>query len=67
MYRDFTYVDDIVNGIVNVFTSQGLIRISRIYNIGCGNPIKLIDFINLIENISGITFEKDMLISRKER
>ena len=60
MYRDFTYVDDIVNGIVNVSLNEPRVNkvISRIYNIGCGNPIKLIDFINLIENISGITFEK---------
>ena len=53
-------VDDIVNAIVNVSLNEPRVNkeISRIYNIGCGNPIKLIDFINLIENISGITFEK---------
>jgi UDP-glucuronate 4-epimerase len=51
--RDFTYIDDIVNGLILViekefkpnFATQSN---SSIYNIGRGTPVKLMDFINEI-------------------
>jgi UDP-glucuronate 4-epimerase len=51
--RDFTYIDDIVNGIVRIIEA-GFISTSKnqnyaLYNIGAGNPVKLMDFISIIE------------------
>jgi len=52
MFRDFTYIDDIVNGIIQI------VNINReepheIYNIGCSNPINLMDFIYELEKNIG--------------
>ena len=52
MIRDFTYVDDIVNGIVIVL-NQSLSQteeFNEIYNIGYGEKVKLVDFVDQIEN-----------------
>lgn len=54
--RDFTYIDDIVNGVVKVIDkapiSEGQIPY-KLYNIGCSNPVKLMDFINTLEETIG--------------
>jgi UDP-glucuronate 4-epimerase len=48
--RDFTYVADIVDGIVkSIDTPSGY----QILNIGCGEPVVLADFIHIMENIVG--------------
>ena len=54
MARDFTYIDDVVEGVIKVVESPLENRIStndlyRVYNIGNNKSIKLIDFINAIE------------------
>ena len=64
MYRDFTYIDDIVEGVVRAIDhpAQPNPKWSsdhpdpatsyapwRVYNIGNGNPVKLMDFIAAIE------------------
>lgn len=50
MLRDFTYIDDIVDGIIKVLTHIPDQNIPyKIYNIGNSRPIKLMDFINEIE------------------
>jgi UDP-glucuronate 4-epimerase len=62
MYRDFTYIDDIVEGIIRVIdhppVKGSLNRAStaphRIYNIGNSAPVKLTDFIDAIEEALGI-------------
>ncbi len=51
MGRDFTYVDDIVSGIVGCIEKEELKY--EIYNLGCDNPIKLMKFISLIEENLG--------------
>ena len=43
--RDFTYIDDIVEGIVKTLDKPK----TKIYNIGSSNPIKLLDFINILK------------------
>ena len=52
--RDFTYIDDIVDGIIHVINStnqkENDIIPYSIYNIGNGNPVKLMDFIETMEN-----------------
>jgi UDP-glucuronate 4-epimerase len=52
--RDFTYVDDIVEGIVRVMTKIPDNKPSHaVYNIGCSKPIQLMDFIHTLEGAIG--------------
>lgn len=72
MQRDFTYIDDIVDGILKVLKNipKGKSEITdpsssvapyRIYNIGNNAPVKLMDFIEAIENSLGIEAQKNMM------
>jgi UDP-glucuronate 4-epimerase len=53
MYRDFTYIDDIVDGIIRVMNcppkpnEEGVK--CKIYNIGNNNPISLLRFVETLE------------------
>ncbi|MET3321381.1 UNVERIFIED_ORG: UDP-glucuronate 4-epimerase [Peribacillus simplex] len=68
MRRDFTYIDDIVEGIIRLLDNPPIYNETwdranpdpsssyapyKIYNIGNNNPIKLMDFINILENLIG--------------
>ncbi|MCC8088256.1 MAG: NAD-dependent epimerase/dehydratase family protein [Rikenellaceae bacterium] len=53
MSRDFTYIDDIVSGICSVVENKPEDASHRIYNIGHGSPVNLMDFIRIIEEVSG--------------
>ena len=54
LFRDFTYIDDIINGVIATIEKELHSKKKyRIYNIGNGNPVKLIDFIVAIENYIG--------------
>ncbi|MCC8144113.1 MAG: NAD-dependent epimerase [Tannerellaceae bacterium] len=54
MLRDFTYVGDIVEGVVRVIDAPSTEAIPyRIYNIGNSAPVKLESFISVIENVTG--------------
>ena len=59
MLRDFTYIDDIVEGVVRVIDNPA--DFYKVYNIGNNNPVKLMDFIEAIENKLGIEIEKNFL------
>jgi UDP-glucuronate 4-epimerase len=60
--RDFTYIDDIVNGVVNTLIEDSKNKnLFKLYNIGNGNPVKLLDFIKIIENKIGFKAIKKML------
>ena len=81
MIRDFTYVDDIVEGTIRVIDnpptchpersegsccSEGSSRSEesvpfKVYNIGCSQPVKLMDFISEIENALGVEARKEFL------
>ena len=76
MLRDFTYIDDIVEGVMRVIDNpaqkdnswngkDGRVSTSsapyKIYNIGNNNPVKLMDFITAIEKKLGKTIEKNMM------
>ncbi len=63
MYRDFTYVDDIVEGIVRVIDNSPSDSTppAEIYNIGHSEPVKLTDFIHSIEKSLGKTAIKEFL------
>ena len=57
LYRDFTYVDDIVEGIVRMLNNPPLPNEEgdryKVYNIGNNKPVKLMDFIETLENALG--------------
>lgn len=57
--RDYTYIADVVSGVLK---SVDLDANYEIINLGCGNPVKLKDFIVVIENNLG----KKAKIVRKE-
>lgn len=76
MKRDFTYVDDIVEGIIRVLDKPATVNPAwdsahpdpatssapyRIYNIGNSSPVKLMDFIEALENAIGKKAVKNML------
>ena len=60
MLRDFTYVDDIVDGIVRVVESDALPRYD-IFNIGNHRSEKLLDVINVLADSLGVKPKMEML------
>jgi UDP-glucuronate 4-epimerase len=65
--RDFTYIDDVCNSvlkIVNKFKKEKKLP-NEIFNIGCGNPIRMIEFIRIIEKNLKIKAKIVMQNSRK--
>ena len=60
MVRDFTYIDDIAAGTMLCLDQPPVAEscpngvAARVYNIGCSNPVKLMDFISEIEDALGI-------------
>ncbi|HOL37376.1 MAG: NAD-dependent epimerase [Proteobacteria bacterium] len=76
MRRDFTYVDDIVEGVIRVLdktaTPDAAYRAAapdpatsnapfRVFNIGNHNPVELMEFVGCIEDALGRKAEKNML------
>lgn len=55
MRRDFTYIDDILDGIQIVMKNfdAGEIESNEIFNIGRGEQVELTDFVSAIENCCG--------------
>ena len=60
MKRDFTYVDDIVEGVIALLKLTPK-PVDEIYNIGYGKQVGLMDFIKEIENNLGRTAEINLL------
>lgn len=65
MIRDFTYIDDIVEGTIGCIRCEPAPNENglryRVYNIGCSNPVKLMDFISEIEQAFGKEAKKQFL------
>lgn len=76
MIRDFTYIDDIIEGVVRVLDNPAAPNPAwdgqqpdpatsyapyRVYNIGNNNPVKLMDFIEAIEKALGKKAIKNMM------
>lgn len=60
--RDFTFIDDIINGLAAIIGHAPTNDIPyKIYNIGHGEPIILSDFIAAIENATGMSAIKKMV------
>lgn len=54
MSRDFTFIDDIVDGMAKAIAiTPGGDTPYRVYNIGNSHPINLLQFIGVIENVTG--------------
>ena len=60
--RDFTYIDDIVEGVKRIVTKMPETPEYRLYNIGHGSPVQLLDFIRAIEKVTG----KKAILNMKE-
>jgi len=70
MSRDFTYIDDIVEGIVRVMAlppapgdsaAEGTDAAYRIFNIGNGRPVELIEYIRTLEQCLARPAQLDLL------
>ena len=76
MKRDFTYIDDIVEGVVRVMAAPAQPDAQwtgdapdpgtssapyRVYNIGNNRPAKLMDFIQILENCLGKEAQKELV------
>lgn len=65
MYRDFTYIDDIVKGMENILCNPPKVNekgaCARLYNIGNHKSEKLMDFIEVLEKHLGRTAVKEFL------
>ncbi len=62
MRRDFTYVDDIVRGVTAITERPATGEVPfRLYNIGNSAPVDLLDFIHVIEHISGRKAQMQMM------
>jgi len=69
MRRDFTYIDDLVEGILRLIAAvpeAGGLGASpvapwRVVNIGNGAPVGLMDFVSAVEAAVGVTAEKRFL------
>jgi UDP-glucuronate 4-epimerase len=60
--RDFTYIDDIVDGVVNtLIRDSNNDSLYKLYNIGNGKPVQLLDFIESLEKVLNTTAIKKML------
>jgi len=76
MRRDFTYIDDIVEGVIRVLEQAPMPDLAypvdqadpsrshapyRIYNIGNHQPVELLEFIQVLETLLGKSAEKQLL------
>lgn len=61
MSRDFTYIDDIVDGCIKVIDNPNEKDLYQIYNIGNNAPVQLMDFIKALENSLGKEAKKEYL------
>ena len=61
MRRDFTYIDDIVEGVVRLLDQvpSGAIP-TELFNIGHGSPMELMEFIHTLERALGRTAQLDL-------
>ena len=76
MVRDFTYIDDIVDGVVSVIDNPASTDINwspktpsassssapyKLYNIGNSQPVELMEFISILEDVLDKQIKKKFL------
>ena len=64
-YRDFTYIDDLVECIFRIYKSKSSKKDFKIFNIGSNNPVKLSKFISIIEKELNLKAKKKYLPIQK--
>lgn len=69
MLRDYTYIDDIIAGILAILCNPPAIdekgAAYKLYNIGNHHPVKLMDFISTLEKCLGKEAKKEFLPMQK--
>jgi UDP-glucuronate 4-epimerase len=66
LYRDFTYIDDIVIGIERLIVNPPTVSVPhRVFNIGNNNPEKLMTFIETLEKALSKSLGKEVLFEKK--
>lgn len=58
--RDFTYIDDIIEGVLAPI-EQEVPQRDVLYNIGNSKPVRLLDFIHQIETVTGMEAKLEMM------
>ena len=76
MVRDFTYIDDIVDGVVSVIDNPASTDINwspktpsassssapcKLYNIGNSQPVELMEFVSILEDVLDKQIKKKFL------
>jgi UDP-glucuronate 4-epimerase len=66
MARDFTYIDDIVESIARLcpkppLPTKDAAGVNRIFNIGRGSPVALLDFVDCLERALGRKAQRNFL------
>jgi len=78
MRRDFTYIDDVIEAVVRLTTSPPAIAPAqngeqapatsqpphRIYNVGNGHPVEVVELLNILEKIIGKPARRELLPMR---
>ncbi len=68
LYRDFTYIDDIVEGIVRLLNNPPIAAkdsaAHRVYNIGNNTPIKLMTFIETLEKALSKALGREVIFEK---
>jgi len=59
--RDFTYIDDIIQGVLLLLENETIKEKYQLYNIGNSKPVKLLDFIEEIEKATNLKAIKEMM------
>ncbi len=58
--RDFTFIDDVVNGVISALMTKNLDQY-EIINLGNNKPVGLMEFISTLEDLSGLKAIKEMV------
>ena len=64
-YRDFTYIEDLISFLMILLDYKNKTKY-LVYNLGNSNPVKIIDLLKMIENITGIKSKTNLLEKNKE-
>lgn len=59
--RDFTYIDDIVDGVLCVHDGASKVDHASVYNIGRGEPVGLMEYVEILERLVGKKAKKELL------
>lgn len=65
LYRDFTYIDDIVEGIKRLLNNPSMDDVQhKVFNIGNNSPEKLMTFIETLEKALSKALEREVLFEK---